>query len=218
MSLLAELSKARLVVLLDLRHPLACLALEPTLEMLDALGLETGPDVDWLPLPVPPLKAPGDAGPDDDRGTRHRRYRAEAIAREIQTYGAAQGRVLEEPYRDGPADAAVRGWLWLRARHRPRLVEGLRALFDAYWRVDLDPADDAQVAAVLDAVEADGPGFRSWSAEAGAREAESLAGRLREIGLFNVPAYVVEDEVFYGRQHLPMIRWILEGRTGRVPI
>ena len=41
---------------------------------------------------------------------------------------------------------------------------------------------------------------------------------LRSAGLFQVPAYVVEDEVFYGRQHLPMIGWILDGRSGPVPI
>jgi 2-hydroxychromene-2-carboxylate isomerase len=37
-------------------------------------------------------------------------------------------------------------------------------------------------------------------------------------GWFQAPGFVVEDEVFYGRQHLPMIRWILEGRSGPVPI
>jgi 2-hydroxychromene-2-carboxylate isomerase len=41
---------------------------------------------------------------------------------------------------------------------------------------------------------------------------------LQERGLFQVPAYLVEEEVFYGRQHLPMIRWILAGRSGPIPI
>lgn len=44
------------------------------------------------------------------------------------------------------------------------------------------------------------------------------ASGLREMGVFDVPAYLVEDDLFLGRQHLPMIRWLLTGRRGPAPI
>jgi hypothetical protein len=48
--------------------------------------------------------------------------------------------------------------------------------------------------------------------------AAELAALLRDRGVSGVPCYLVEDEVFLGRQHLPMIRWILGGRRGPGPI
>jgi 2-hydroxychromene-2-carboxylate isomerase len=94
----------------------------------------------------------------------------------------------------------------------------LAELFRRYWSLELDLSSGEQVAALLDSVGADGARFLDWSADEGPSAATAIAGELRDRGLFQVPAYIVEDEVFYGRQHLPMIRWILEGRSGRVPI
>ena len=57
-----------------------------------------------------------------------------------------------------------------------------------------------------------------WAGDAGPAAAASLDAELRGFGLFQVPAYVVDGEVFYGRQHLPMIEWILNSRSGSAPI
>ena len=65
---------------------------------------------------------------------------------------------------------------------------------------------------------AKGDSFLEWSGREGPLVASRLAAELQERGLFQVPAYLVEEEVFYGRQHLPMIRWILAGRSGPIPI
>ena len=43
----------------------------------------------------------------------------------------------------------------------------------------------------------------------GPRELRRVAAALREAGVQLTPAYLVGDELFVGRQHLPMIRWIL---------
>jgi hypothetical protein len=38
-----------------------------------------------------------------------------------------------------------------------------------------------------------------------------------EAGIFGVPGYELEGEYFFGREHLPMVRWILGGRNGNAP-
>jgi 2-hydroxychromene-2-carboxylate isomerase len=206
-------SVARVSVLLDVRHPLAYLALGPA----RALGEELALAFDWLPLAVPPLKPPSEPASNDDRGVRHRRYRAQAIAREIEIYGAAQGLVLRDTYREGDAQAANLAWLWVRARHRPLLPDFLAELFRAHWARELDPADPEAVARLVERLAADSDDLRAWSEGEGRIAAEALASELRDFGLFQVPAFVVDDEVFYGRQHQPMIRWILGGRVGVPP-
>lgn len=37
-------------------------------------------------------------------------------------------------------------------------------------------------------------------------------------GVFNSPAVVLDGEVFHGREHLPLIKWMLEGRQGIPPV
>lgn len=214
MSRASRIGDARMTVLLDLRHPLACLALRPTL----AFAREHGLAPNWLPLEVPNLKPPSAEGEGSDRGTRHRRHRARALAREIETYAAAQGLLLREPYRCGDAGPAHRAWLWVRDRAPERLPGFLEALFDAYWSLALDAADPAALVQEVDRVGADGAGFASWCEGEGKQAAAVLAAELRERGLFAVPGYVVDGEFFQGRQHLPMLDWILRGRRGPGPI
>ena len=38
-----------------------------------------------------------------------------------------------------------------------------------------------------------------------------------EAGIYGVPTYVVGEDVFFGREHLPYIRWILSGKYGPAP-
>jgi 2-hydroxychromene-2-carboxylate isomerase len=52
-------------------------------------------------------------------------------------------------------------------------------------------------------------------------EASDLAAAREEImdsGVFNAPAFVVEGEIFHGREHLPLIQWMLAGKQGIPPV
>ena len=44
-----------------------------------------------------------------------------------------------------------------------------------------------------------------------------LQAQLHGAGIFGVPTYVIDGEVFFGREHLPAVRWLLGGRQGPVP-
>ena len=210
----AALETSRLSVLLDIRQPQAYLALHPAA----ALAEECGVEINWLPLVVPPLLAPSEPHPDDDRGVLHRRSRAQALAREIATYAAVQGLVIRETYRDADPAELNLAWLWVR-EHRPaRLFDFLAEAFRAYWALELDLCSVGAVAATLARCGAREGEFRSWRADVGPSKAAALAEELRAVGLTRSPCYLVEDEVFVGRQHLAMIRWILAGRQGPGPI
>lgn len=214
MSSVSGIDAARLSVLLDLRHPACYLALGPALALTRELGLE----INWLPLSVPPLRPPSRPAPDDDRGVRHRRHRARAIAREIEIYGRAQGLVLRELYRDADPSAFVLGWLWLREQRVDVLPDFLVEAFRAYWSLELEPSSRPAIAASIESIGGDRAGFEAWCRDDGPAVAARLATELRERGLSGVPGYLVDGEFFLGRQHLPMIRWILGGRQGPGPI
>lgn len=214
MTIGGDLAGSRLSVALDLRHPLAYLALRPAI----TLGREFQLNINWLPLTAPALRGPSAPGASDDRGVRHKRHRTHMLAREIAVYSEVQGLTIKEPYRDAPVDAANLGWLFMRA-HAPELLEPfLEELFRRYWALELGAADTRDIAAVVSTCEADAEAFLRWAASEGAAVAEAIANELAKQGVFTSPAYLVDDQVFYGRQHLPMIRWLLDGQTGPAPI
>jgi 2-hydroxychromene-2-carboxylate isomerase len=213
-TLLSRIDDSPLSVLLDVRHPAAYLAIHPVTSLASDLGIR----INWLPLVAPPLNPPSEPGREDDRGIRHRRYRAQSIARDIETYAAAQKLVLRDYYRNPDPAAWNLAWIWLRERDPERLQDFLAEGFRAYWACELDPSDPSAAAAVLRRFSGDTDEFLHWCEDDGPASAAQIALELGDRGLSGVPCYLVADEVFLGRQHLPMIRWILEGQTGPGPI
>ena len=209
---------APLSVCVDVKHPQAYLALAPVRALADELGI----DVDWLPFPTQPLKPPpaltSPQAPADDRGTRHRRLRAEYWRSEIARYAEAQGIVIDDPFRQGESTAASLAHLWLRSR-APEAVPGfLERMFADYWRGSLDAGDVEAVADRLVGLDGERDAFLAFARGDGAAALAELRARLVSAGVFSVPSLVVEGEVFVGRAHLPMVRWVLGGRRGAPPI
>ncbi len=229
MSVQAGMTDAGMTVILDIRYPQAYLALRPAM----AFARDRGIRCDWLPHSVATLKAPEVAREDDGRGVRHKRFRALQIAREIEVYAEVQGLVLRDFYRRGDSSPFNLGWLWMRHHHREQLETYLNEAFCAYWSISFDPADKTDVADLIESLSGEhggdergsddrgqgsGERFRAWSQAEGPAILDALADELRTHGVFGVPSYLVEGEIFLGRQHLPMIDWIRSGRTGRIPI
>lgn len=213
MTISADLDRAKLTVVLDIRHPFGYLALRPAIE----LGRDVGVDINWLPVRSQTLRPPLASSPDDDRGIRHRSRRAQMIAREIAVYAEARGLQIEEPYRDGPSTAFELAWLWVRNAAPKSLEPFLEQAFRRYWALDLDLGSIEDVANVVERCGLERGAFREWAGDE-AEAATSISAQLAEAGVFQAPAYLVADEVFFGRQHLAMIRWMLEDKDGPVPI
>ncbi len=212
----AEAGTGKLTVVLDLRYPQAYLAFHPALRFAQERGLA----VDWLPFPASTLKPPTAPEEEKDRSVRHRSLRSEAIAREIEVNADRQGLDMSEFYRAGDSTAFNLGWLWMRESHGEQLENFLGDAFRADWAVDLDPASESEVAALIEAMDQgmDANCYRAWCRGKGPESLEKTTGDLHARGVFAAPSYLVGDEIFLGRQHLPMIGWLLEGRSGELPI
>ena len=201
-------------VCIDFKSPKAYLALRPTFALEDELGLP----FDWLPLSVSPLSRPHIARTDEDRGTRHRRMRAEYNERDLRRYASAYGLELADLYRNPDVSAAGIGLLLTKQRRPDATRAYLKAVFDGHWTGHLDIAEPAAIRSVLLETGIDTSDWSAYLLGAGRHALDETSMRLRAAGLFDVPAYVVEGELFFGRQHLPMIRWLLTGKHGEPPI
>jgi 2-hydroxychromene-2-carboxylate isomerase len=209
-------SKAPLVVAIDFRQPQSYLAKGPTMKLAAALGVA----VDWQPVEARPFEEPPAAIEGEDRGARHRRFRAHYFERDLARYAEAQGLVLRGLHRAPDASVAGIGLLWVKkhagAPGAAAMVDHyVDSVFDGYWGETLELDDAAAIRGVLARV---GAPASSFDPAAMGDEYEGVLARWRAAGVFGAPTYIVGDDLFIGRAHLPMIEWIWNGRVGPPPI
>ncbi len=195
-----------LQVAIDFKSPHAYLALAPTCAIADALGIV----VDWQPFLVAPWKTPAPPSPADDRGIRHRRFRAEYIERDLMRYATDRGLMIRGLHRQTDSALAALGLLWVK-RVSPSLARDYaERVFEGHFRETLDIEDERAIRALLAGMGAPVSGFDTFIAGEGRAELERVQSELHEAGVFDVPTYRLNNELFLGRQHLTLIRRLLE--------
>jgi 2-hydroxychromene-2-carboxylate isomerase len=133
----------------------------------------------------------------------------------VERYANARGLVIRNIHRASDSRLAGTGLLIAKANagSGKTLQTYLERVFARHWDETLDIEDAQAIEALLKQCGVPDPDLSAHCAEYAALQASLTA-----TGLFTTPAYLLAGELFYGRAHLPMIRWILEGRTGTLPI
>ena len=205
-----------LIAAIDFKQPQSYLAKGPTAKLAEALGVE----IDWQPMEARPLREPPSEMAGDDRGARHRRMRALYFERDLRRYAESQGLTLGDLRRATDSSIAGMGLLWAKA-HAARtsdstaVDEYVDRVFDGYWKSGLAIERPDAIRGVLESVGVAAGGFDPARLRP---EYDETLERWRAAGMVEAPAYLVGDEVFIGRAHLPMIEWIFNGRTGPPPV
>lgn len=194
-----------LAVILDVKDPHSYLAKDPAYALADEFGI----GIDWLPFVSRPLRR--HASRARDRGSRHRRFRAAYVERSIARYADARGVTIRNVHRAPDSSLAGMGMLAAKAHSEGALRRYLDVVFSQYWEDDLDIEDADTISGLLSAA-----GVVGFSPDPA--HFAKLQERLALAGVFDTPTYLVGGEVFIGRAHMPMIRWILAGREGPPPI
>jgi|TARA_B100000315_G_scaffold257212_3_gene305286 2-hydroxychromene-2-carboxylate isomerase len=210
----ADPSAAVLTICIDFKSPLAYLAKDPSYHLQEQLAVS----IDWQPLLGAPLQPPTAPAKGDDRGTRHRRYRADALAHDITRYAEIRGLQLDDIYTDADSSLAGIGLLWVKQQDPEIERRYIDLVFERFWRGELDIESLQAMTTLLQECTATTVGLDEFASGVGRAQFDQLQIDLRQAGVFNVPAYLLEDEIFYGRAHLPMIGWMLSGRQGEPPI
>jgi 2-hydroxychromene-2-carboxylate isomerase len=183
-------------IYIDFRNPASYLAMQPTCALLERLQLEAR----WLPFRTSEETIPA-AGDEETRGKQHRRVRALARRRTHLLYANVQN--VEMRFRDlpGSSDCSLAALALLEDEPLPFM----RAAFRAYWTSDANLDDEATVRVL-------------WQQTMPARELDLAAGRERlevirqgalEQKVFHAPTYLVGDQLFLGREHLPWVEALL---------
>ena len=200
----------RITVYTDYKSPYAYLAkdLEYQLERDFAVRLE------WLPyvLDIPSflgsarLDAKGRVLEAERNAHQWRRVRYSYM--DCRRQARKRGLVIRGPQKIWDSSLAAAGMLHAQRAGDAVFRRYHDAVFEQFWKRELDIEDVTVIAAVLAESGADGAAFAAHAQE-GRDEVAMISRAAEEKGVFGVPSFVLDDELFWGREHLPDIRAML---------
>ena len=181
-----------LTVYIDFKSARAYLAIAPTLALAERLNLQ----VDWRPFRTVERDVPR-LGKEETVGESHRRVRAASQRAVNIKYAAHQGIELRYPEVLAASDLALGAMQGIEGDKLPFL----QAAFEAYWSEHAD-LDDERV--VADLITKSGAVYSGTLSEA--RDLlEAAQEDAENAGIVGAPAYVIDERIFVGREHLPWI-------------
>lgn len=212
-------SDARLIVYLDVKSPYAYLAKDPTKQLIQDFNIS----IDWRPLTLNIPSFLGSAKV-DDRGevveskrtprqwssVRYSYMDAKRYARinDIKIYG---------PRKIWDTRLIHIAFLYVKERFSDQLLPFLDYVYERFWLRDLDVESLEVVHGVLNDLGISAKDFDAYVEGEGGQSHDLLQSELHPAGIFGVPSYLIDDELFFGRENLPYVRWILGGRQGPPP-
>jgi 2-hydroxychromene-2-carboxylate isomerase len=208
-----------LIVYLDIKSPYAFIARAPT----RALAAELGIEVDWRPLTLDIPSYLGSARLDrsgkvvESQRTPEQWSAVKYAYRDARRYAGVQGYTLRGTEKIWDTSLVHIGFWWAREQGQPVLDGYLDAVWPAFWRREFDAEDPVVVSAALETAGADTAGFGDYAQGPGRAFHDACQEAVFRSGIFGVPGYVLDGEYFFGREHLPMLRWRLTGCEGPAP-
>ena len=212
-------SDAPLIVYIDYKSPYAFVAKDATYALADEIGIE----IDWRPLTLDIPSYLGSARLDgkgrvaeQDR-TPQQWTGVRYAYRDARRYAERQGYTLRGTVKIWDTSLAHIGMMWAKRRGDAVLKRYTDLVYERFWRRELDVEDPEVVWGVLEEAGAPAAGFASFHRGEGRAEHDVMQAQIFEAGIFGVPGYFVDGEYFWGREHLPRVRWLLEDRPGPAP-
>ncbi|MDA8590976.1 DsbA family protein [Luminiphilus sp.] len=212
-------SKRPLIVYLDVKSPYAFVSVKPTLALEQELGLQ----FDWRPYTLDIPSYLGSARKEkgkvvESSGRSPKIWNAIRYAyMDARRYAELQGYTLKGTDKIWDSSLANMGILFVNLYFRDRIPDYLEAVFPPFWRRELDIEDINVIKDCLKTAGVDSSDFQTFVSRAGKQMHDHILDHRFEAGIYGVPTYVLGNDVFFGREHLPYIRWVLSGKQGQAP-
>lgn len=210
---------AVLAVYIDLKSPYAFIAIAPT----RAMAAEVGVAIDWRPftLDIPSylgsarLDARGRVASSDRTPGQWSTVRY--AYRDARRYARLRGLTLRGTEKIWDSSLAGIALLWAKRQGDEWLSRFMDEAYERFWRRDLDIEDPGSLEDVMRHVGVEESGFRAFAEGPGRAAHDELNRAAFDAGVFGVPTYLARDEMWFGREHLPRVAWLLGGKQGPAP-
>jgi 2-hydroxychromene-2-carboxylate isomerase len=207
-----------LAVYIDYKSPYAYLAKDLVYEIERDFPVR----IDWLPYDLDLGSVMGRARV-DERGrileqnrTPHQWRRVRYSYMDCRRQAKKRGLVIRATQKVWDSSTALCGLLFAKRQGDKVLRRYHDIVFERFWRRELDIEDPLVIAAVLAEAGANPAGFADYLATEGREQLAAICRDAEEKGVFGVPSFLLEGELFWGREHLSDIRDRLAAAAGHV--
>jgi 2-hydroxychromene-2-carboxylate isomerase len=211
-----------LVVYIDLKSPYAFIAIDPT----RAMAAGAGVSIDWRPftLDIPSYLGSARVKRLDGKKTVTKSNRTTEqwtgvryAYRDARRYANLTGKTLRGTEKIWDSSLVSIAMLWSKRTGPSSLDRFLDEAYRAFWRRELDIEDLAVLESTLRLADVEAEGFKDYAAGAGRALHDEMNEAAFDAGVYGVPTYLVADEMWFGREHLPRVAWLLAGQRGDAP-
>ena len=202
-----------LIVYFDYKSPYAFVAKASIYQLKQDFGIE----VEWRPYSLRIPDFLGSVEVDSEGkivgGTRneHQWRRARYLYMDARRLAkdTDQDLMIRGPARVFNSRAAHIGMLFAEDKDFFQSYHDL--VFERFFKRELDIDDADVVAGVIEEVGGDGLAFKNYHSGDGQSDHDEVIKRANEIGIFGVPTFVLDGELFWGNEHVPSVRNRLAG-------
>jgi 2-hydroxychromene-2-carboxylate isomerase len=208
-----------LTVYIDFKSPYAYLAIQPTRHLAEEIGIQ----INWLPfvLDIPSYLGSARLDKSGQVTTQSRSEEQWSWVKyayyDCRRYANLRSMTIRGTVKIWDTNLAAMGMLWARRQGDEILQRYIDGIYVPFWKRELDVEDVSVVEAVLGDAGAVVSGFKTFARGEGVEKNQLLQQKTFGQGIFGVPTYVLGDDIYFGREHLPRIRWQLEGERGPSP-
>ncbi len=184
-----------ITVYTDYKSPYAYIAKGPTYELEQKFDVQ----LEWLPYTLNIESYLGSVDSRDEHQWRKVRY-GYMDARRLAN---RQGLTLKGPQRVFNAYYASVGMLFAKQHDFFRAYND--TVFESFWRRELDVDSLDAISNVIDHLDGDSGAFREYAEGAGRIEHKEIRDHAENIGVFGVPTFVLDGELFFGGDRLDLL-------------
>ena len=205
-------------IYIDFKSPYAYLAIDSSIKFAKHNKLE----INWLPFVLEIPDFLGSAKVDDQRNiiesnrNPHQWRRVKYSYMDCRRYANIRDITIRGPQKIWDTQLISIALLWTKNNHYELTELFIKYVFEKFWKRELDIEDNNVITNVLKHIGISNNGFKEWSINGGKKELEVIIEKGHEKGVFGVPSYYFDNELFWGREHLPMIEAIITNDYSKI--
>ena len=195
-----------ITVYIDYKSPYAYLAIEPTLTLEKDFQIA----IEWLPYTLDIPDFLGSATVDkegnviEEQRSDHQWRRVRYSYMDARRYANLRGLTVRGPQKIWDSKLANIGLLFAKAQGQAEPYTNM--IFERFWRRELDIENPEIIRSVLQEAKVNTEKFQDFVGDKGQALQKAIREEAEAIGVFGVPMYILDKELYWGREHLPLIR------------
>ena len=200
-------------IYIDFKSPYSYLAIEPSKKFAKDLKLE----INWLPYVLDIPEYLGSAKVDnkgkvlESSRNDHQWRRVRYSYMDCRRYANLRKMTVLGPQKIWNTKLVSIALLWVKKQNSLLIEDFIDHIFVNFWKRELDIENFDIVETIIEKCGISQSGFKEWKKNTGKNELDAIMNEAHEKGVFGVPSYIIEDELFWGREQIPLMRAKITG-------